>query len=168
VVECVTIGRWVCEHCGERFDREKSGARPIRFCGQPCYHDWNRANKVAGGRFAKGNTPWNKDIKGIHLSPHSEWKPGCESHKRSAVGTVTLRHRQREQHRRAFVKIAQPDVWRERAVVVWEQHFGRKVPAGFVVHHKDRDPLNDSIDNLEAMSRADHAREHVNDRKGAA
>jgi hypothetical protein len=29
------------------------------------------------GNFKKGNAPWNKDLKGIHLSPESEWKKGC-------------------------------------------------------------------------------------------
>lgn len=159
-----TIGRWICEQCGNRFDREKSGARPIRFCAQKCYHAWNRKKGSGGGRFVKGAEPWNKNLKGIHLSPASEWQKGCESHKRVPVGTETIRHRSREKQPRAFVKVAEPNTWRERAIVVWERANDRPVPAGHVIHHKDRNPLNDDPTNLEAMTRADHAREHRHDR----
>ena len=30
-------------------------------------------------KFSKGNIPWNKDIKGIHLSETTEFKKGCTS-----------------------------------------------------------------------------------------
>jgi hypothetical protein len=159
----VTIGRWTCEKCGNRFDRDKAGNRPIRFCTTGCYHAWNRENGSAKGRFPKGKEPWNKGLKGIHLSPGSEWRKGCESHKRVPVGTERIRHRRREKSPRAFVKVAEPNLWRERAVVVWETHHKRSVPRGYVIHHKDRNPLNDDIGNLQALSRADHAREHRND-----
>lgn len=159
-----TIGRWTCERCGERFDREKSGNRPIRFCGQNCYHAWNRENNSGGGRFQRGREPWNKGLKGIHLSPETEFKKGCKSHKRLPLGTERTRHRRREKNPRVFIKIAEPDTWKERAIVVWEKHHGRSVPKGYVIHHRDRNPLNDDISNLEAMTRADHAREHRSER----
>lgn len=160
MIEPVTIGRWTCEHCADRFDRDKSGNRPIRFCSQKCYHAWNRAHGSNEGRFTKGSQPWNKGLKGIHLSPHSEWKKGCQSHKRLPVGTERIRHRRREKQPRAFVKVAEPNTWRERAVVVWEHHHGRPVPSGYVIHHRDHNPLNDDISNLQALTRAEHAREH--------
>lgn len=169
MAECVTIGaRWTCEQCGIGFDREKSGTRPIRFCSQPCYHIWNRAHGSNSGRFSKGAAPWNKNMKGIHLSPHSEWKKGCESDKKLPVGSETIRYRAREGKARAFVKVAEPAVWKERAIVVWEKHHGRKVPSGFVVHHKDRNPLNDDPSNLEALSRADHIAEHRKELRAAS
>ena len=31
------------------------------------------------GRFEKGHIPWNKNLKGIHLSPNSEFKKGMKS-----------------------------------------------------------------------------------------
>lgn len=161
-------GRWTCEQCGVRFDRERSGARPIRFCAQSCYHVWNRDNGAGGGRFSQGSQPWNKGLKGIHLSPSTEWQKGCESQKRVSIGTETIRKRGRETNPRAFVKVADPNTWKERAIVVWERHHGRSVPDGYVIHHKDRNPLNDSIDNLEALTRANHAREHRKDLRRAA
>lgn len=44
--------------------------------------------------------------------------------------------------------------------VIYERHHG-EIPPGWVVHHKDGDKANNSIDNLEAMSRAEHQRLHA-------
>jgi hypothetical protein len=79
---------------------------------------------------------------------------------RLPVGAVTIRTRhKRGGDRRAWVKVAEPNVWRPRAVVVWETTNG-PVPAGMIVHHEDRDTLNDDVSNLALTSRADHLREH--------
>lgn len=44
--------------------------------------------------------------------------------------------------------------------LVMERYIGRYLKPSEVVHHKDGDKLNNMIDNLELMSRADHARLH--------
>lgn len=43
--------------------------------------------------------------------------------------------------------------------VVYELEFG-PIPKGYIVHHKDGNGLNNSIDNLEIMSREQHMWEH--------
>lgn len=45
-------------------------------------------------------------------------------------------------------------------VSVWEHHFGPR-PEGYVIHHKDENPANCDITNLELMLEADHARLHT-------
>lgn len=46
--------------------------------------------------------------------------------------------------------------------VVMEQMLGRSLKAGEVVHHKDRNKLNNAPDNLELLaSRAEHSRLHA-------
>jgi len=45
-------------------------------------------------------------------------------------------------------------------VVVMERLIGRRLFANEVVHHKDEDKTNNSIENLELMTRAEHARLH--------
>lgn len=40
---------------------------------------------------------------------------------------------------------------------VWSHHYG-PIPDGHDVHHKDHDKANNSIDNLECLSRSDHAK----------
>lgn len=44
---------------------------------------------------------------------------------------------------------------------IWEQVNGRRLPAGWVVHHKDLDPSNNNPANLEAMKAEDHAALHA-------
>lgn len=117
-------------------------------------------------RFQTGQEPWNKGLKGIRLSPRTEWKKGCESNRKLPLGSVTIRHRKREKHPRAWVKVAEPNVWRERAKVEWEKVNG-PIPCGMVIHHKDRNPLNDDISNLQAMTRAEHALEHEHELRSA-
>jgi hypothetical protein len=60
---------------------------------------------------------------------------------------------------RAWVKVS-AGRWRLRALIVYELHHG-PVPAGCVVHHRDRNALNDHPDNLVALTRAEHAAEHA-------
>lgn len=43
---------------------------------------------------------------------------------------------------------------------VWMQCHG-KIPEGFQIHHKDKNRLNYSIDNLELIKASDHARHHA-------
>lgn len=156
--------RWKCEFCGVRFAREKSGARPIRFCTQKCYHAWNRENGSGGGRFKAGMTPWNKGVKGTHFSPDTEFKPGRVAENRVPVGTVTIRRHHNEKNERAWIKVAEPNDWKMRSVHVWEELNG-PVPAGCVIHHRDRNSLNDAPNNLQCMTRAEHIEEHRNDLK---
>lgn len=47
----------------------------------------------------------------------------------------------------------------EHRLVAWEA--GLLTDPTMVVHHRDHDKLNNSIDNLEVMSPSDHDREHV-------
>lgn len=45
-------------------------------------------------------------------------------------------------------------------VFVWEAYNNKKVPDGWVIHHKNHDRLDNRIENLEAMPRGDHQRLH--------
>lgn len=42
---------------------------------------------------------------------------------------------------------------------VWEQHHG-PIPEGYVVHHRDENPMNDDLENLELKKWGDHSRDH--------
>ena len=44
--------------------------------------------------------------------------------------------------------------------VVIENHLGRLLTKDEIVHHKDEDKKNNSIDNLEVMDKREHARMH--------
>lgn len=152
------MAEWICEQCSVGFKRERNGTRAIRFCSQPCYHAWRKENGVTAGQFEKGLVPWNKGVKGLRMSPATEFKKGQRPVGWTKVGTVRIRTEKRRR-RRAWIKIAEPNVWQLRAVMVWARAYG-SVPKGCVVHHLDRDVLNDSLTNLACISRAAHINEH--------
>lgn len=152
---------WICGQCGEEFKRAKSGTRPIRFCKPECYHLWQKTHPNAGS-FRRGLIPWNKGVKGIHLSPDTEFKPGHVSTKRCPIGTTRVRvfRKDGELHSaRAFVKVAQPDVWKLRSHVMWEKAHG-PIPKGMLLHYKNDDEMDDRLSNFALLTRAKHLATH--------
>lgn len=111
-----------------------------------------------GHAFPKGHVPWNRDMKGIHLSPASEFKKGNPSRSKVPVGTERVRKDKRT-GTRVFVKVAEPNAWKLRAVKVWEDANG-PVPKGMLIHHHDHDKMHDDLSNLRCITRAQHAEEH--------
>jgi hypothetical protein len=104
---------------------------------------------------------------GEHRSAATEFKAGQAAHNKLPVGSVTVRVETNTGAPRAWVKVAEPRLWRKRAVVVWERENGRALARGMVVHHRDRDSLNDAPENLVALTRRQHAAEHEADLKAA-
>lgn len=108
--------------------------------------------------FEDGHAPWNRGARGIHLSPDTEFKQGRESSTKAPLGTVRVRT-DKNGRPRAWLKVAQPKVWRLRAVVVWESING-PVPSSQIVHHLNRQTLDDRPENLALQTRAEHLNEH--------
>lgn len=131
------------------------------------------APRTADGRFVPGQSyslstqfqrgarvaPATEFKPGERVSIATEFKAGQAAHNHLPVGTVRVRRETHTGLDRAWVKTAEPNEWRKRAVVVWESLHG-KVPRGSVVHHRDRDSLNDEPNNLQALTRKEHADEH--------
>jgi YHS domain-containing protein len=51
---------------------------------------------------------------------------------------------------------------------VMEQHLGRKLRTGEIVHHRDGDKSNNDIANLEVVSKSQHMQEHFSGREMVA
>lgn len=45
--------------------------------------------------------------------------------------------------------------------LVWEKHYGKKVPKGYQIHHKDKNKTNNDINNLQLISASEHTRLHM-------
>ena len=99
---------------------------------------------------------------GQRRSRATEFQKGHSQNEIFPLGAIRIRT-DRSGNLRAWIKVSDDKHssydWRANAVVVWERVHG-SIPHGFVVHHKDRDTLNDIIPNLELQSRADHMKEH--------
>lgn len=81
-------------------------------------------------------------------------------HNHMPIGTVRIRTRhKRRGEKRAFVKVAEPNTWVLRARHVWETANG-PIPEGMGIHHKNEDKLDDRLENLELVSKAEHLAEH--------
>lgn len=132
-----------CPICGTVFHRKPAELRSVNYCSYRC------AGKAK---------PPPAPREGERRSRGTEFG-AVPPHNRLEVGTVRIRSRPGRNDRRAWVKVAEPNVWRPRAVVVWEAAHG-PMPAGFIVHHENRDMLDDRLENLTAISRAAHLAEH--------
>ena len=115
----------------------------------------NSPNKTS---FKKGIVPWNKGVKGIHLSPATEFKKGQKGIKHLPLGSKTVRKEKGKRERR-WIKVAEPNVWIEYAKFVWIENNG-EIPNNLLVHHIDKNALNDDKTNLSLVTRAAHINIH--------
>jgi hypothetical protein len=74
--------------------------------------------------------------------------------KRLPLGTIKTRVHTSMVKRR-WIKVAHPNKWIRYTIYLWKKHYG-KIPFGKVVHHKDGNPCNDFIENLELITREKH------------
>lgn len=117
----------------------------------------SKPNKTA---FKKGNTPWNKGLKGIHLSPKTEFKKGHKNTNWLPIGATRIRLcKGNPRKQRQYIKIEEPNKWIEYAKIVWIKYNG-KIPKGFLIHHLDCNTLNDNINNLALLTRKAHFEIH--------
>lgn len=111
-------------------------------------------------RFTKGYIPWNKGRRGIHLSRETEFKKGCRPAGWKPVGTITVRLDKKTKTPRQFIKTGEPHTWIRYAHYVWRKNGGKKIPRGFVLHHRNLDTMNADFPNLEVISRGTSINAH--------
>lgn len=108
-------------------------------------------NRNRLGQFLRGLNPWNKNKKGIHLSPETEFKAGeehtGENHPSWKGGE------QVPENDCTHIWTATNERKRKPRMIYEEAH--GLIPKGYVIYHKDGDKRNDALDNLEAISRGE-------------
>ena len=113
------------------------------------------------GRFEKGSLPWNTGTKGVCKRNSGCFRKGDRPKNWKPVGSERIN----TGDGCILIKVAEPNKWRYKHVVVWEAIHG-KAMKGQVVRFKDSDPLNCDPDNLEAVSRQVHLYLNRNDYTG--
>lgn len=117
-----------------------------------------KGNKPNESAFKKGNVPWNKGVKGSIKSNSGSFKKGQKGINWMPVDSVTER-KDKNGLMRKWIKIQEPNIWIEYAKYIWIQKNG-KIPKGLLVHHVDRNSLNDGIENLSLLTRKEHFEIH--------
>lgn len=123
----------------------------------------NRKNKlglssgIKGGQFQKGFVPFNKGKKqkdymseeAINKTKNTRFKKGNIPHNHRPVGSerTTLEGY-------IEVKVAEPNKWKTKAVVIYEEKYG-KIPKGHKVIYLDGNRQNLDVSNLKVISSAE-------------
>lgn len=107
-------------------------------------------------RFKKGHVPATK---GKKLSPEqyasamrTAFKKGHVPHNHMEIGSERING---DGYRE--VKVAEPNKWRAKHRIVWEQHHG-PIPPGYNIQFRNHDKLDCRIENLYMISRAEQMR----------
>lgn len=107
------------------------------------------------GRFKKGNVPQNK---GKKMSPEvyekiksTMFKKGSTPHNHKPVGTEVIN---RDGY--IMIKVEEPNKWKLKHRLVYEQHIGKSIPKDKVVVFLDQDKTNCNFDNLILVERKYH------------
>ncbi len=98
-------------------------------------------------RFKSGHVPANKGKKGTGGWEPTQFKKGQKSHNYMSVGSERVNG-----DGYVDIKIADPNKWKGKHILVWEEHNG-PVPKGYVVIFGDGNRRNFDIDNLILVSR---------------
>lgn len=113
----------------------------------------NGLRNGSDGRFIKGQQPHNKGTKMskevYEKAKHTMFKKGIIPHNHKPVESERV-----NVDGYIEIKIAEPNKWRGKHNVVWEQHNGA-IPKGYVVVFLDRNQLNIDISNLKLIKRSE-------------
>lgn len=102
------------------------------------------------GQFEKGHVPANKGKKGINQGGvETQFKKGHKPHNYMPVGSERVNGDDY-----VDVKIANPNKWKGKHLIIWETHHGKQVPKGHAVLFGDGNRRNFDPSNLILVSRA--------------
>lgn len=104
---------------------------------------------MPSNRFDKGHTVWNKGLKGIHLSPSTEFKKGQfvgDNHPSWKGGVQFFKNDCAYIYDGVNKRVRRPRK-------IYEEANG-EIPKGWILYHIDKDRYNDNLDNLIAIPRA--------------
>jgi len=133
---------------------QKFNARFSRSISQQNLTGLCKRNGWANGRdtrMKKGQKSWNKGVTGYMGANKTSFKKGSVPHNHKPVGYERIRD-----DGYVAVKVAEPNKFRLKHLVVWESHHG-KLKKGYNLRFLDNDRTNCDIDNLMCIPRSVNA-----------
>src|SRR3990167_3751136 len=139
-----------CQICGKEF-RKKRGETTKYWakkscCSVLCGNRFIAKNRTKPCGFKKGHVPWNKNMKGLRLSPQTEFKKG---NKPWNAGIKTTRGSYNREARKLFLASG-------KLLICENCQTTKKIQ----IHHKDKDYKNQDINNLQPLCGECHAKHH--------
>ncbi len=120
------------------------------------YYGNHNINSGLVGYFEKGLKPWNKGLKGVTTGGvQTQFKEGHLPHNYVPVGSErirTVRTNRKTKGDYIDVKIADPNKWKAKHIIIWEERNG-PVPKGHAVIFGDGNNRNFDPNNLILVSR---------------
>jgi len=172
-----------CEICGSSFMVKEYRKNTARFCSRVCGGKWHasqrfkakppmikycltcakpielRPSKYERTKYCS-KICMNKGIVKRRNSPATEFKKGAIPINKDITGTIRIRFRMNNKDKpRKWIKIAEPNIWILYAKYVWQKAYGI-IPNKLLIHHINHNTLDDRIDNLMLLSRAEHMNIH--------
>jgi HNH endonuclease len=115
------------------------------------------SDKGKPNRFVKGQPSWIAGKKGINPGPgKTRFKPGVKPHNHVPVGTECVKS-----DGCIWVKLAEPNVWKQKHWLVWKDVHGEFPPVGTLFNFKDGNKQNPAIENLEIFTRQEWMKRHT-------
>lgn len=104
-----------------------------------------------GTQFSKGNTPWNKGMKGIAFGGQdTQFKKGHVPHNQKIVASERI-----DEDGYTYIKIEDPSKWVLKHRHIYEVYHGKLEPH-MIVTFIDKNISNFSIENLEAITKVEN------------
>lgn len=113
--------------------------------------DIENIRKNTTKRFQKGQTAWNKGIKGSIPNNVTSFKKGNLPHNTRNEGETRL-----DKEGYVLVKVSHKK-WIRKHRLIWEQAHG-EIPKGYVIRIKDGNKENYSLDNMQLITQAENMR----------
>lgn len=118
------------------------------------YYGNHGLNSGLTGRYEKGNHPHNKGKKGCAPGSEKGWfKKGQTPKNHKPVGSERIVNKDGYH----LMKTAEPNIWRLKHQVLWEQANG-EIPRGHIVIFLDGNKDNITLKNLALVSKSENAR----------
>ncbi len=130
-------------------------ANLLRLFKTPAYLETASSGRIRnsniGTQFPKGNTPWNKGMKGLKIGgEQTQFKKGTIPPNHRPVGSTRI-----DEEGYTYIKIAEPRKWVLLHRHIFEQEYG-KINRNEVIVFRDKNRTNFEINNLEKISMSEN------------